>query len=112
MLPRSAGKEIVSLKMECPGPSKLHSCCNTYTTSDSRIVKLKSLILKLSVCILLRVLDQVEQFPSNETLFQKLFTILSATCFGRTTIFKWMVVRTKHKNKLHGLSPQATIQTE
>jgi hypothetical protein len=33
----------------------------------------------------------VQGFPSNATLFQQLFTILfklSATCFGRTTIFR------------------------
>jgi hypothetical protein len=47
--------------------------------------------LNLAVCILLRVSDQVQGFPSNATLFQKLFTILfklTATRFGRTTIFK------------------------
>jgi hypothetical protein len=46
--------------------------------------------LNLGVCILLRVLDQVQGFPSNATLFQYFFTILfkiTATCFGRTTIF-------------------------
>jgi hypothetical protein len=45
-------------------------------------------MLNLGVCILLLVLDQVQGFPSNATLFQYLFTIfikLSATCFGRTT---------------------------
>jgi hypothetical protein len=44
----------------------------------------------LGVCILLRVFDQVQGFPSNATLFQYLFTILfklSAICFGCTTIF-------------------------
>jgi hypothetical protein len=47
------------------------------------------------VCILLPVLDQVQGFPSNATLCQWLFTIrfeLSATCFGRTTIFKWKYI--------------------
>jgi hypothetical protein len=48
-------------------------------------------VLNLVVWILLRVLDQVQGFPSNETLFQQLFTILfklTATCFGRTIIFR------------------------
>jgi hypothetical protein len=55
--------------------------------------------------------EQVQGFPSNAALFQKLFTILFkliATCFSRTTIFKQkyiyiciyfrlnMVVRLKH----------------
>jgi hypothetical protein len=37
------------------------------------------LLINLGVCILLHVLvlDQVEGFPSNATLFQKFFTIFS-----------------------------------
>jgi hypothetical protein len=35
--------------------------------SDNIIVHM---ILRLGVCILLRVLDQVQGFPSNATLFQ------------------------------------------
>jgi hypothetical protein len=42
--------------------------------------------------MLLRVLDQVQGFPSNATLFQEFFLLfyskLSATCFGGTTIFR------------------------
>jgi hypothetical protein len=61
---------------------------------------------------MLRALDQVQEFPSNATLFQQLLTILfklSATFFSRKTIFKRkyvnfrciyfhlkMVVRPKH----------------
>jgi hypothetical protein len=46
-------------------------------------------ILKLVVCILLRVLDQVQGFRltqhrSNSCL---LFYSITATCFGRMTIF-------------------------
>jgi hypothetical protein len=47
--------------------------------------------LNLVVCILLRVVDQVQGFPSNATLSQQLFIILfklSTTCFGLTTIFR------------------------
>jgi hypothetical protein len=55
-------------------------------------------MLNFGVCILLRVLDQVQRFPSNAILFQYLFTILfklSATCFGRTTMFSWKYI---HQN--------------
>jgi hypothetical protein len=45
------------------------------------------LVLNLVVCILLRVLDQVQGFPSNATLFQH--------CFRPGTGMK-MVVRPKH----------------
>jgi hypothetical protein len=51
----------------------------------------EKVILNLGVCILLRVSDQVQGFPSNATTFQWLFTILfklSATCFGHMTIVK------------------------
>jgi hypothetical protein len=61
-------------------------------------------ILNLGVSILLRVLDQAEGFPSNTTLFQQSFTILfklSATCFGRTTIFRRKYMRWK-LTFLHG----------
>jgi hypothetical protein len=68
--------------------------------------------LNLGVCILLRVLDQVQRFPSNTTLFQLLFTILfklSATCFGCTTIFKWKCIHLELKRllKLGCLHPVA-----
>jgi hypothetical protein len=45
-----------------------------------------------------RILDQVEEFPSNATLSNSFFAILfklSATCFGRTTIFRWKYLHRK-----------------
>jgi lipoprotein signal peptidase len=48
-----------------------------------------SVNLILGVCILLRVLDQGEGFPSMQRYTMVLLFIhLSAACFGRTTIFR------------------------
>jgi hypothetical protein len=47
-------------------------------TSEINMAGLGLIILNLGICILFRVLDQVQGFPSNAALFQYLFT-------GRTT---------------------------
>jgi hypothetical protein len=39
-------------------------------TSEIKMTCLALMILNLGVCILLSVLDQVQGFPSNATLFQ------------------------------------------
>jgi hypothetical protein len=39
-------------------------------SSEINMTGLALIILNLGVCILLRVLDQVQGFPSNATLFQ------------------------------------------
>jgi hypothetical protein len=55
---------------------------------------LVTVILNLVVCILLRVLNQVQEFPSNATvsIVVYYFIQLAATCFGRTIIFKWKYI--------------------
>jgi hypothetical protein len=70
----------------------------------------QELVLNFGVCILLCVLDQVQGFPSNATIFQQLFTILfklSAACFGRRTIF-----RRKYTNRMYIFPPEDGRTTE
>jgi hypothetical protein len=55
--------ELVRLQ---PYPGKCVFVIGMFNDSDELLL----LLLNLGVCILLRVLDQVQGFPSNATLFQ------------------------------------------
>jgi hypothetical protein len=71
-------------------------------TRGRKIVRLWQIIviLKLVVCILLRVLGQVEGFRLTQHWFEYFIYLVTATCFGLMTIFKRkrlkMVIRPKH----------------
>jgi hypothetical protein len=55
---------------------------STFICRPSSLAKsIKVSILNLGVCILLRVLDQVQGFPSNSTLFW-IFYSVTETCSG------------------------------
>jgi hypothetical protein len=50
-------------------------------------------VLNLVVCILLRLLDQVQGFHLTQHCLNSclVFYSVTATCFGRMTIFKWLL---------------------
>jgi hypothetical protein len=50
-------------------PTSWQGTCTLYD-ADGSLMKMQINLLILSVCILLSVLDQVQRFPSNATLFQ------------------------------------------
>jgi hypothetical protein len=50
-----------------------------------------TLILKLVVCVLLRVLGQVQGFRLTQHCFEYFYPV-TATCFGLMTIFRWKYI--------------------